>query len=100
MIKLVGQCVGDKPPVGLGWDKTLVKPAAVQAAISNAKNRRLDAAAYAAEDGRDPRVARVSAGVRRRSVKTTKRRSRGRSSRSTRPRSCGGTRSTSTTCSR
>ena len=46
MIKLCGQCVSEKPPVGLGWDKGKVKPAAVQSRISAAKNAGLDAARY------------------------------------------------------
>ena len=46
MIKLCGQCVAEKPPVGLGWDKTKVKPASVQSRISAAKNAGLDARRY------------------------------------------------------
>ena len=46
MIKLVGQCVSAKPPVGLGLDKADVKPNVVQSLISSAKNAGLDAARY------------------------------------------------------
>ena len=34
-----GRCIAEKPPVGLGWDKSEIKPARVQSAISSLKTR-------------------------------------------------------------
>ncbi|CAH0375535.1 unnamed protein product [Pelagomonas calceolata] len=47
MIKLCGRCIAEKPPVGLGWDKSEIKPARVQSAISSLKNAGFDASSYA-----------------------------------------------------
>ena len=42
-----GRCIAEKPPVGLGWDKSEIKPARVQSAISSLKNAGFDASSYA-----------------------------------------------------
>ena len=42
-----GRCIAEKPPVGLGWDKSEIKPARVQSAISSLKNAGFDATSYA-----------------------------------------------------
>ena len=42
-----GRCIAEKPPVGLGWDKSEIKPARIQSAISSLKNAGFDASSYA-----------------------------------------------------
>lgn len=62
MIKLCGRCISEKPPVGLGWDKSEVKPARIQSVISSLKNAGFDATTYAeltAEGHGDRIVSRV-----------------------------------------
>ena len=65
MVKLVALCVGEKPDRGgLGLDKKVHKPTAIQSQISSAKNAQISALRYAelADEevrGFDPVVAKV-----------------------------------------